>query len=174
MPFLFWLLFYSPDSFVRYVVLSTKILFSSPLRCHLFILSVLFLMHLCIPPISLYFSQYTFILATWNHWTYFCTNLSFLFFLLGLSCWIKWWESYFSEIISLLVWMKSETICFFMLANPYNLTRYQPQFTKPQITDQLYQTKSTESKFSLRIKPNLFNQLYQSILVKVVFCLLHW
>ena len=57
-----------------------------------------------------------------------------------------------------LVW-KAKLV--FGLLKWYNLTRYQPQFTKPKLTDQLYQTKSTESNFSYGIKPNLFNQLYQ-------------
>ena len=58
----------------------------------------------------------------------------------------------------LMVW-KAKLV--FGLLKWYNLTRYQPQFTKPKLTDQLYQTKSTESNFSYWIKPNLFNQLYQ-------------
>ena len=49
----------------------------------------------------------------------------------------------------------------FGLLKWYNLTMYQTQFTKPILTDQLYQTKYTESNFFLGIKPNLFNQLYQ-------------
>ena len=58
----------------------------------------------------------------------------------------------------------------------YNITRYQPQFTKLKLTHQLYQTKSTESNISLDIKQNLFKLLYQTILAKskLVFGLINW
>ena len=63
----------------------------------------------------------------------------------------------------LVVW-KAKLV--FGLLKWYNLTRYQPQFTKPKFTDQLYQTKSTESNFSYGIKPNLFNRLFQIKFIK--------
>ena len=61
----------------------------------------------------------------------------------------------------LMVW-KAKLV--FGLLKWYNLTGYQPQFTKPKLTDQLYQTKSTEfflgdqTKFIQPTLPNYFGQ----------------
>ena len=75
--------------------------------------------------------------------------------------------SYFGHILAIFghilaiqsqIWMWKSKLIFGLL-NWYNLTIYQTQFTKPNISKQIYWTKFNLGDWTKYAKPNLLNQI---------------